>query len=138
MDDTTVVGQIRVFLALPPLLADLTEAILQRDPHTSVTGRLDVKHQLSVENAVTAAREARPKVVLLGVGHSRTARFCEALLSDQPTIRIISVDVDGREASRTELQLQVTPLGELWPQRLVDAILDAAHRPWPTRQLSTV
>jgi DNA-binding NarL/FixJ family response regulator len=122
--------EIAVLLALPPLLADLAEEILNRDPETRVVGRLDAHGALSPESAVAAARDAHAAVVLLGVPGRWAARFCEALMDRQPRIKVLLIDEDGREATAAELAPRVTPLGEMWPERLIDAIREANGRTW--------
>ena len=127
---TAAAAGIAVLLALPPLLADLAEDILARDPGTRVVGRVDATGALSPEAAVAAARDADAAVVLLGVPSSQVRRYCTALMDCRPRIKVLSIDEDGREASAAELAPRVIPLGEMWPKRLIDAIREANGRTW--------
>jgi len=130
VEDATSEAGIRVLLALPPLLADLVQDILERDLSTHVTGRLDATPDLSLEQTIAAARESRAQVVLLGVRRGRIASFCDALLDERPRIKILSIDEDGRAGTMNELTPHATPLGPLWPEGLLDAIRAAAAHTW--------
>lgn len=127
---TAAAAGIAVLLALPPLLADLAQDILARDPGTRVAGRVDATGALTPEAAVAAARNADATVVLLGVPSGQVPRYCTALMDCRPQIKVLSIDEDGREATAAELAPRVTPLGEMWPERLIDAIREADGRTW--------
>lgn len=130
MEDPTPEDGIAVLLALPPLLADVVQGIVERDRSIRVAGRLDATNDLSLASTVVAAREAHASVVLLGVRAARLASFCEALFDDQPRVKVIAIDEDGRAGTTTELSPRVLPLGELWPERLIGAIREMAARSW--------
>lgn len=129
-DLSTATAGIAVLLALPPLLADLAEDILARDAGTRVAGRVDATVALSPEAAVAAARDADAAVVLLGVPSGQVPRYCAALMDWRPRIKVVAIDEDGREATAAELAPRVTMLGEMWPERLIDAIREANGRTW--------
>ncbi len=130
MEDPTPEAGIAVLLALPPLLADVVQDIIERDRSMRIAGRLDATSELTLERTVAAAREARANVVLLGVRRARVASFCEALFDDQPRIKVIAIEEDGRAGTTTELSPRVLPLGDLWPERLICAIREMAARRW--------
>ncbi len=124
--------RIPVLLALPGLLADLAQDILERDGSIRVAGRVraDADGELSLERTVADARDVQADVVLLAVRGARLAGFCEALFDKQPRIKIVSIDDDGRAGRTAELVPRVLSLGELWPERLVGAIRDVAAGSW--------
>jgi hypothetical protein len=48
--------------------------------------------------------------------------FLRELLATKPTVHVLTVTGDGRMGTLDRLVLERTPLGELWPDRLLDII----------------
>jgi DNA-binding NarL/FixJ family response regulator len=124
------VEEIRVLLALVPLLADLVDDMLAADPSIRVVGRVDAKPELDLEQALSIARSTRAHVVLLGAERGETARVCDALFDARPRLKIVSLDDDGREGVACELAPRVTRLGALRPETLLNAIHEVTSHTW--------
>jgi DNA-binding NarL/FixJ family response regulator len=123
-------GEIDVVLALTPLLADLVEGILSRDPVIRVVGRIDARPEVDLDETLAVARSTSAHVVLLGVDESRDASLRNALFDARPRLKVVSIADDGRAGTTCELVPRLTPLGELRPETLVAAIRDVARHSW--------
>ncbi len=66
---------------------------------------------------------AEPDVVILGEDEPSLAA---RLLEELPTVKVLGVALDGREAVLYELRPQRVELGEISPEKLASVIRDAA------------
>lgn len=123
-------GRIRIALAaLPPLLRDIVRDAVRAQPDMEVvaeSGRAELAAALR-----DGGGAAEPDVVLLGVSRADDERTCAATLLAPPERRILTIETSGRAAAVYELRLERTPLGELSPAGLVDAIRAGARRRAP-------
>jgi len=75
--------------------------------------------------APEALRRAGADVVISAGDHDPTA--VNGLLAELPRLKVLVVSADGRETSLHELRPTRTPLGEVSPQTIVDAIRGACR-----------
>lgn len=122
--------EIRVLLALAPLLADIVLDMLAADPSIVVVGRVDAVPDLDLDEALSIARSTRANAVLLTVDRGEAARVCDALLDARPRLKIVSIDDDGRVGTAYELAPRLTSLGELRPETLLSAIREVTSHTW--------
>lgn len=106
------------------MLRDIVESLLRSQRDMYIAGELPARDGLS-----DAIGRARPDVVLLGLPSGDVPPFYNELLYAHPTLRLLAVTGDGRSAYRYELRPQRSPVGEVSPQGLLDAIRAAARGP---------
>jgi hypothetical protein len=107
-----------VLVDLPRILRDIIGGAVGEEPDMQVVGQLpaDASVRLAVDE-----REA--DFVIVGSGYD----FDEIseMLAQRPRLRVLEVAGDGRESFLYNLRPARTPLGELSPQTIVDAIRGA-------------
>jgi hypothetical protein len=128
--DSPCVDEIKVLLALTPLLADIVDDMLAADPSITVVGRLDAVPDLDLDEALSIARSTHANVVLLAVDRGEAARVYDALFDARPRLKIVSIDDDGRAGTAYELAPRLTSLGELRRETLVSAIREVTSHTW--------
>lgn len=81
---------------------------------------------------VSAVDRARAQVVILGQDAPAMTSRCRDLLEQRPRVQVMTVSIDGRQISLYGLRPYREPLGEVEPEKLVDAIrgLVVASRAW--------
>jgi DNA-binding NarL/FixJ family response regulator len=102
------------------MLCDIIEDVVTREPDMAVVGRLSSREELGSVVAKTGAQ-----VVVLGLSDSGVPDDCRALLRSHPQTRVLGVASAGRQGVLYELRPIEAPLGELSPDRLVQAIRTA-------------
>jgi len=110
----------RVLLATPPgLLRDLLEQIL--------TGSSDVEVLVEPEWAkvTRVVAESRPDVLIVRRPRRGSVGLLRPIFEAAPSLRVLAVGVDGREAVLYELRPHAVLVGELSPQ----VLLDVVHQP---------
>jgi DNA-binding NarL/FixJ family response regulator len=99
------------------MLCDIIADVVTREPDMKVVGRLPSREGLRSTVAKTGA-----DLVVLGLDDSGLPEDCRQLFHSQPRIRVLGVATDGRRGVLYELRPVEASLGELSPERLVEAI----------------
>jgi len=102
---------------MPRMLCDILADVLSAESDMEVVGVLSSRSKLRATVA-----ETRADVVVLALGDSRLPEDCGRLLHAHPRIRVLGVTSDGRRGFLFGLRPLKVSLGELSPQRLVNAI----------------
>src|SRR5438876_12063609 len=102
---------------MPRMLSDILADVLSAEPDMEVVGVLSSRGKLRATVA-----ETRADVVVLALGDSRLPKDCERLLRAHPRLRVLGVTSEGRRGCLFGLRPLKASLGELSPQRLVNAI----------------
>jgi len=102
---------------MPRMLSDILADVLSAEPDMEVVGVLSSRGKLRATVA-----ETRADVVVLALGDSRLPKDCERLLRAHPRLRVLGVTSEGRRGFLFGLRPLKASLGELSPQRLVNAI----------------
>src|SRR5437870_12852766 len=102
---------------MPRMLCDIVADVLSAEPDMEVVGVLSSRGKLRATVA-----ETRADVVVLALGDSRLPKDCERLLRAHPRLRVLGVTSEGRRGFLFGLRPLKASLGELSPQRLVNAI----------------
>ena len=109
-----------VLIDLPGVLSDILRSVLDREPDIRVRGQLrDCRALLEGAERIPA------QVVIVGGETSDLPAACRALLDARVQTKVLTVAGDGRDASLYELRPHRLPLGELSPDRLLDAVRTA-------------
>jgi hypothetical protein len=111
-------------VALPRLQTEIIEAALAAEPVVEVVG------QVAADAAGGAVAVSGAHVAILADGDTLPALALDLLAVD-PRLKVVAITGSGRHAALYECQPAVTPLGEVSPRALVDAILDAVGRGRP-------
>jgi DNA-binding NarL/FixJ family response regulator len=107
-----------VLLELPRLLQEIVERAVGGQPDMEIVADLPTARTLPA-----ALAEARADVVISGAGHD-SAELSD-LLEERSRLKVLAVSNDGRDAVLYELRPVRTPLGELSPRTIVEAIRSA-------------
>ena len=104
-----------VLVDLPRITREIIEQAVGAEPDMRTVG--DVADALSLPEAI---ERSEPDFVISG----RDYEFVEvrAILDRRPRLRVLVVVEDGREATLYELRPTRTPLGEVSPRTIVEAI----------------
>ncbi len=105
------------------MLCDIIAHAIASESDMEVVGEVAGRAHLG---ATAQATEA--DVVILQLDSLELPTECGALFDARPRIKLLGVAADGRRTFLYDLQPQRTALGEVSPQRLVEAIR-AAVRP---------
>jgi DNA-binding NarL/FixJ family response regulator len=113
---------VRILLVdMPRLVRDMVESAARRDPDVEVVGVLDHADALG---AATDDAE----VIVVGVDQQRLPASCRALLDERAAgLRLLGIEAGGGGAYLYELRPRQSPLGELSPAEVVDAIKELAR-----------
>jgi DNA-binding NarL/FixJ family response regulator len=106
------------------MLCDIISSTLRSQPDMDVVGE-----PCDGVDVITAARQTHADVVVIGLSDSELPADCAKLFDLHRRIPVLGVAGDGRRAFLYELRPQRTPLGELSPQELVNAVRAAAPSP---------
>ena len=106
-----------LLVEMPRMLCDILADVLSAEPDMEVVGVLSSRGKLRATVA-----ETRADVVVLALGDSRLPKDCERLLRAHPRLRVLGVTSEGRRGFLFGLRPLKASLGELSPQRLVNAI----------------
>ena len=106
-----------LLVEMPRILCDILADVLSAEPDMEVVGVLSGRGKLRATVAKT-----RADVVVLALGDSRLPEDCGRLLRAHPRIRVLGVTSEGRRGFLFGLRPLKASLGELSPQRLVNAI----------------
>ena len=108
--------RIRILISdVPGMLRDIIEEILAAQSDMTVVGAGS-----DGVGVVEAVERTRADLLIRGDGHDDPE--VEAVLEARPRLKVLSVEGDGRHSYLSELRPQVSPLGELSPQTLLDSI----------------
>lgn len=107
-----------VVLELPRLVQEIVEHAVGGQPDMEIVADLPTAPTLPA-----ALAEARADVVISGAEHGCAA--LSELLGELPRLKLLAVSDDARNAVLYELRPTRTPLGEVSPQTIVDAIRSA-------------
>lgn len=102
------------------MLGDIVANVVSEQPDMEVVGQLEGRAALT-----EAATDLSADVVVVGLEAAELRTVCEELVISHPHIKVLAVAGDGRGAFLYELRPQTSPLGEVSPQGLVDAIRTA-------------
>ena len=110
--------RIRVLLAeMPPLLCGIVRETLENEPDITVVAEL--ARGAALHPALT---RARPDVVVVGTIEPGGFAIPRGILASYPLMRVLMLADTGRSAVMYELVPHHTPLGEVSPRALLDAI----------------
>ncbi len=98
------------------MLADIVQRVLSSQADLEVVGVVD---RGTLEGAVD---RKEPEVVIVGLQADEGPRRYDAVLCARPRLKLLALSGDGREGVLYELRPHAEPLGEISPQRLIDAI----------------
>jgi len=109
-----------LLLKLPSTVRDILKEILADQADMRVVNELGdpVEVLLAVER--TGA-----DVVILGMEDGKLPGIASHLLDQYPYLKILAISIDGRQMFLYELRPELAPIGEMEPNRLVDAIRTA-------------
>jgi DNA-binding NarL/FixJ family response regulator len=117
---------IRVLIGnLPGVLAEVVSRLLESEADIEVVGRSRDDSTL-----LDDARGSRPHVVILSLADAELPRVGEALLSNEPRLRVLGVVADDGRGFLYEMRPHRSPLGDLSPSALVTALRSAAATDW--------
>jgi DNA-binding NarL/FixJ family response regulator len=113
---------------MPRMVQEMIEQAVaaQPDMHVVATVR-------EPEDLVPAARATRPEFVIFGVPADEEDVFpaaCTALLTEQPTTKVLGIAAVAGNAYLYELRPERTPIGAVAPEDIVSAIRKAAAESW--------
>lgn len=111
-----------VLVDLPRMLREIIADAVVREPDMSLAG-----HVADGDDLLATIDETDADVVIVGA-EGFPAREVRRLLGVRPTLKVLLVTGDGREAALYELRPHEEPLGELSPRTLVAAIRTAVQR----------
>ena len=106
-----------VLVGLPRMLRDIIEQAVTPEPDMVI-----VSDPREPSLAATVERTGADFVIL---GRDAGPTEVDGLLCENPRLRVLAVAGDGREAFLYELRPTRTPLGEISPRTIVDAIRSA-------------
>lgn len=107
-----------VLVDLPRMLREIVEQAVMAEPDMVIVRDPGENHSLSA----TVGRTGADFVIL---GRDGELDEVDGLLETHPHLRVLAVAGDGREAFLYELRPTRTPLGEISPRTIVDAIRSA-------------
>jgi hypothetical protein len=115
-----------VLVGMPRLLQEITRDVIAAESWADVVGEYDLP--VSLREAV---RSSSANVVVVRDGPDVEGQANDLLTSSR-TVGVLAISGDGREAALYELRPNRRPLGEVSPERLVDAIRNAVSVPIET------
>lgn len=103
---------------MPRILREIIEQAVADEPDMEIVDAGDVPLREAVESS-------KADFVIAGADYN----FAEVarVLDERPRLRVLAVAGDGREAFLYELRPTRTPLGEVSPRTIVDAIRGARY-----------
>jgi len=117
-------ADIRILLVHPGgVLADIVRVVLESQHGIHVVGQLTDQRGVPDALARTGAQ-----CIIWGLDEADMPDLWPRLLDTRPRTTVIAVDRDGREAFLWRMELRRTPIGEVSPARLVEAIRTAVER----------
>src|SRR5687767_5610287 len=102
---------------MPPLLRDIVRNALDSHPDITVVG--ESPHGAGLHRTLA---QTQPDVVVVGTVEPDGFAMPRHILATYPQTRVLMLADTGRSAVMYELIPHRTPLGEVSPQALVDAI----------------
>jgi hypothetical protein len=109
-----------VLFDLPRITREIIEQAVGAEPDMVIVDGFAADASLADASLADAVGRSEPDFVISG----RDYEFAEvcAVLDERPRLRVLTVVEDGREATLYELRPTRTPLGEVSPQTIVEAI----------------
>ncbi|MDQ6829298.1 MAG: hypothetical protein M3081_10575 [Gemmatimonadota bacterium] len=108
---------IRVVLAdMPRMLHDIVRTILSAEPDIEIETTTVPQREIASARAITGA-----DVVILAEPEAPTDEYA-AMLYAHPRLRLVAISDDGRRAVLYELRPHRSPLGDMSPNALVQAV----------------
>lgn len=104
-----------ILVGLPQMLNDIVKKILAGQPDLAVVAEVDCASDL-----VHAVVDHDADLVI--ADPSCTEGAIEQLVGPRSRLRLLEVQADGRTACLSELRPHRVPLGEISPERLLEAI----------------
>jgi chemotaxis response regulator CheB len=109
---------IRVLLAeIPSMMCDIVREAVAHEPDMVVVGE-----GADRDGVLGALAAQRADVVIIGTSDPEQAALPFKLLERSPGVKILMLAMNGRRAMMYELRSHQTPLADVSPRRLVDAI----------------
>ena len=102
------------------MLCDIIKEVVTSEPDLQIVGQLAARVDLA-----GAVDQTRADVVVVGLRDHELPGDCLALFHSHPRTRLLGIAADGRRAFLYELRPQRTPLGEVSPAGLIEAIRGA-------------
>jgi DNA-binding NarL/FixJ family response regulator len=114
---------VRILLVdMPRLVRDMVENAARSDPGVEVVG------VLRDADAIGAASAGDAEVIVVGVEQRELPAGCRALLDERAAgLRLLGIEAGDGGAYLYELRPRRSPLGELSPAEVVDAIKELAR-----------
>src|SRR5262245_36385739 len=111
---------------MPPMLRDIVVDTLEREPDILVVGQVARDDGLS-----SALNRTCADVVIVGSSAPESFEIPRELLIANPLVRVLIISRAGDAAVMYDVVPRRTPLGEVSPQALVEAIRACkAHAVW--------
>ncbi len=111
-------SRIRVLVAeMPRMLSDIVSSLVAKQQDMELVGE-----PVRGKQVVRAVRRLRPHVVVLASHGSELTALGHRLLEVSPRLKLVAVTENGRLAHRYELRPQQTPISEVSPQGLLEAV----------------
>jgi hypothetical protein len=110
-----------LLIDLPRVLGDIVRETLMSDPHIRVAPIRSPDDCRGASGAAEARRE-RPDTVILGTDLRELDPEWDVVFSECPWMKVLTVVGSGRESFLYELRPTRIPLGELSPEKLLDAV----------------
>ena len=111
---------IRVMIAgLPRVLRDILEAVIARQDDITLVGVAGDDDLLEV------MRSVRPDAVILRQDASPLPDLGRRILRQDNDVKVFGVAEDGRRTFLYEVKIETTPVGEVSPEELLDALRHA-------------
>lgn len=108
---------IRILLAGPRLFVDLIERLLGTEADISIVGTAPVDGRV-----MRSARHLDADAIVLVTTADAPAESFDAALYEFPTVTLVALAPDARDATLSQLRPHHTPLGELSRDGLLEAI----------------
>jgi hypothetical protein len=110
-----------LFMEMPRVLGEIVEALLAREDDMRPVGSVRVPAELLPE-----VDRTRAELVIWFLPDHELPQLCSELLDAYPRVKVLALEQDGRRGFIYRLLPQQLPLGEIWPERLSEAIRNAA------------
>jgi hypothetical protein len=103
---------------MPQLLFEIVRDALAGEPAITLA-----EGPASPDELVEAVRHRGADVVITGQRAPEAIALCERLARERPSVRVISLPPDGRDAASLERRVCIDSLGNVSPSQLVAEIL---------------
>ena len=106
---------------LPGLLSEVLSAIVAEHEGVKIVGDTDARDVLAVVRAQDA------NVVVIGIDEGLADTMLTLLMTELPTLRIVTIDREGRRATAYERGALLHEVDEVSPNALVEMLCGATN-----------